>query len=101
MALSTMLLAGLQVPLLQGCLWTIVAFFAWSCLRLWREFRKNCLAVACVEQSMPPIPGHKLLVHPHHLFAMILPRMPGINLGEQYTWRYKRSRATLFAHARS
>lgn len=44
------------------------------------------------------MPGYKLLVHPHSIYALLLPRLPFVNLGMQYAWQMKRqcSSASLY-----
>ena len=50
-----------------------------------RRFRLNAAAVG-------HIPGYRIVIHPHALVSTWLPRLgPLINIGEQYTWRYKHS----------
>ncbi|GAA99649.1 uncharacterized protein L969DRAFT_86923 [Mixia osmundae IAM 14324] len=59
----------------------VLYLVSWSWSQ-WTEFQRN---VAMLSH----LPTYKLLIHPHHLFSMLVPRMSYINLGEQYTWRYK------------
>lgn len=68
---------GLLLAASLSALWLV----RWL-LHEWTVFRRNLAAVAHV-------PSHRVLVHPHHLAAMALPRRIGFNLGEQYSWRYK------------
>lgn len=103
----------LQAPFAILAALLAVAFVGRNLATLVARFRRNVAILQCVLalaglasswkltiNICRDYPGLRLVFHPHTVFGL-LPRIPGVNIGDQYIRRYRTARTFSPAHFRS